>query len=328
VELQGVTAQCRQWLDEPTQIGEARRMAVALAQAQGLPETAAGSVALVATELANNVLRHGGGGELLLQAIVAGRSKSIEVLAIDRGPGMENIEHCMKDGYSTGGTPGTGLGAVRRVATEFDIHSVPGEGTVVVARVGAKPAIRFGAVSVPLRTEMECGDCWRLATQGNEIAVMVADGLGHGTFAAQAAQAAATAFAAAPFGPPEGILERAHRAMSGTRGAAAACAHLDDSGAIAYAGVGNISATLASTDKTQGLVSHNGTLGLRAPKVQGFAYRRAEPALLVMHSDGISARWTRKSFRALMGHHPAIVAGVLYRDHAREHDDATIVVLN
>ena len=52
---------------------------------------------------------------------------------------------CLTDGYSTAGTPGTGLGAVRRLANEFDIYSAPGEGTIVMARFGARDSNRDSA---------------------------------------------------------------------------------------------------------------------------------------------------------------------------------------
>src|SRR4029450_7163213 len=103
------------------------------------------------------LLLHAGGGELLLQKLGSDDSSSIELLAIDRGPGMTDVSRCMSDGYSTGGTQGTGLGAVRRLASEFEIYSAPGEGTVVLARFGAASDIRFGAISVAVAGEPDCG---------------------------------------------------------------------------------------------------------------------------------------------------------------------------
>src|SRR5690349_13136362 len=87
-------------------------------------EATSGRVAIVATELATNVLRHGGGGELLVQAIPGSTGMAREIIAIDRGPGMSNLQECLRDGYSSGATLGTGLGAVKRLSDEFDIASV------------------------------------------------------------------------------------------------------------------------------------------------------------------------------------------------------------
>jgi anti-sigma regulatory factor (Ser/Thr protein kinase) len=327
VELQGTVAQRRHLIDEETKVGEARRDALRLAQAHRLDDTVCGRVAIVATELANNLLQHGGGGELLLQPIVAGNAILIEVLAIDRGRGMQNVDSCLNDGYSTGGTPGTGLGAVRRLAAEFDVYSIAEEGTVVMARVGAGTAAGFGAISVPMPGESECGDSWRLATDGDTTVALVVDGLGHGPLAAQAAQCSAAAFGEAPFEAPGTVIERVHRRLAGTRGAAAACARIEPHGSLCYAGVGNISASLVTPDKSQGLASHNGTLGLRMPRVQQFEYQRAPRARIVMHSDGISARWDLARKHNLFHRHPATIAAVLYRDHKRGRDDATVLVL-
>jgi anti-sigma regulatory factor (Ser/Thr protein kinase) len=328
MELNGTVAQRRHLIDDPTKIGEARRDALRLAQDCGLDDTIGGRAAIVATELANNLLQHGGGGELLLQPISAGEVTLIELLAIDRGRGMQDVESCMCDGYSTGGTAGTGLGAVRRLAAEFDLYSVPELGTVVMARIGQGTAAHFGAVSVSMPGETECGDSWRLARDGELTAAMVVDGLGHGILAAQAANCSTMAFSDAPFDAPRAVIERMHRSLAGTRGAAAACANVDPRGLLCYAGVGNISASVVMADSTQGLASHNGTLGVRMPRLQEFEYRRASRALIVMHSDGISARWNLARKQGLMQHHPATIAAVLYRDHGRGRDDATVLVLN
>jgi len=325
--MHGLTIQSRHHIDEESKIGEARRQAQRLAQLHGLDATAAGRVAIAATELATNLVRHSGGGELLTQAVASQGAHMIELISIDRGPGMENVARCMADGYSTAGTAGNGLGAVRRLASEFDIYSVAGEGTVIMARIGAGPADRFGAISVALAGESECGDAWRLAIEDGVTSAIVIDGLGHGTFAAQAARCATAAFAKAPFDAPRSVLERAHAAMAGTRGAAAACARLDHRGTVSYAGIGNISGSLTSPQASHGLVSHNGTLGLRVGRMQQFEYQRAPKALLIMHSDGISARWDLAGRAGLLQRHPAIIAAVLYRDHGRGRDDSTALVI-
>ena len=112
MELQGTVAQRHHLIDEDTKVGEARRDALRLAQRLGLDAPVGGRAAIVATELGNNLLQHGGGGELLLQPIFAGKAILIEVLAIDRGRGMQNVQRCLDDGYSTGGTAGVRVIAV------------------------------------------------------------------------------------------------------------------------------------------------------------------------------------------------------------------------
>jgi anti-sigma regulatory factor (Ser/Thr protein kinase) len=326
VVLQRSREQRRHLIDEESQVGEARRDAQRLAVTYGLDATQTGRVAIAATELATNLYRHGGGGQLLLQPIKAGNEELIELLAIDKGRGMSDVNRCLGDGYSTGGTAGTGLGAVRRLSVEFDIHSIPGEGTIVMSRVGSVAGSRFGAISIPVQGESECGDGWALAQHHDCATLMVIDGLGHGAFAAAAAECAQRTFADNATESPRGLLERAHRALGSTRGAAGAVARVGTS--LSYAGVGNISGSLVGAEKSQGLISHNGTLGVTMPRLQQFEYERTPDSFLVMHSDGISARWNLHKDASLRQRHPAIIAAVLYRDHARARDDATVVVLS
>ncbi len=316
---------------EPNQAGEARRVAVRLAEAIGLDERARGEVAIVATELATNLARYARGGALLIQALDLPAGPTLEMLSIDAGPGMPDVSACLRDGYSTGGTPGNGLGAVRRLSSEFDIHSTPA-GTVVLARVrraGAASApggYDWGAISLPAPHETVCGDAWRIAVRGGSLAVMVADGLGHGPLAAAAADLAVRAFDGQPFEDAAALIERAHRDLTGSRGAAMAVAAIGQAG-VRYAGVGNIAAVLAGGDRGRGLPSQNGTVGVQIRRVQALDYEWPARARLVMHSDGLNTRWTLDAYPGLAARHPAVVAAVLWRDCTRGRDDATRVVV-
>jgi anti-sigma regulatory factor (Ser/Thr protein kinase) len=315
-------------MDDASKVGEARRAAQGLAALE-LDADVAAKVAIAATELANNLIRHAGGGDFIIQRLGDDAHAVVELLAVDRGCGMADVARCMTDGFSTAGTAGTGLGAVRRLASEFDIHSQPGEGTVVMARFGASLPVRHGVINVALEGEPECGDAWHVAHGPEGIAVFVVDGLGHGAFAAEAARAGVDAFLAAPFSSPQETMTRANAAMSKTRGGAAAVA-LVRGDAVSYAGIGNISGVLIAAGRSQGLVSHNGTLGtpgMNPRRTQQFEYRREPQSLLVLHSDGLSARWDLKNRADLLRCHPAVVAAALWRDHRRDRDDATVVVL-
>jgi anti-sigma regulatory factor (Ser/Thr protein kinase) len=322
-------------IEEISQVGDCRRAAQHLAQTYDFDETLVGRVGIVATELTNNLVKHAGRGELLLQAITDGHGVSVEMIAIDRGPGML-VEKCMRDGYSTTGTAGTGLGAISRLSTLFDLYSAEGQGTVAVSRIAAAakgseqqkaPAAEFGAISIAVLGEIECGDIWRIATGDNTTAILVADGLGHGPLAATAACAAASAFEKQPFDSPSESMQRLHHALSGGRGAAAACAVIDSTNSrLTYSGVGNISGSVISAEKSRGMVSHNGILGVQLLRKQQFEYPCTPSDRVIMHSDGMSARWSLKSYPGLFSRHAAVIAGVLYRDHARSRDDVTVVV--
>jgi anti-sigma regulatory factor (Ser/Thr protein kinase) len=279
-----------------SQAGEVRRAATRMGEHAGLSEVKRGEVAIIATELAKNLARYGRNGHVLVQTVTGAGGVGLDLLAVDSGPGMADVQKCLQDGFSTGGTPGTGLGAVRRLATTFDLYSLPGKGTVVFARIrdaapGVAPAaFEWAAVSTPAPHEELCGDAWRVAVKDREIAVMVVDGLGHGPQAAKAADLAAGLFDRQWFDTPVSFCEGAHRALSGSRGAAIAAALVSSTAVVRYAGVGNISACVVSPAASRGMMSQNGTAGLQMRKVQQFDYPWPERALLVMHSDGLSNR--------------------------------------
>ena len=320
-------------MDDASRVGEARRHAVQLAHGLGFGDTQAGRVALVATELGNNLLRHAIGGRLLLAAVEA--THEVEVLAIDDGPGIANLERSLGDGYSTGGTPGTGLGAVRRLAHSFDVHTDVPRGTVMVARLRAEDApapdgtsVHCGAISVPYPGEQACGDGWVLVQDAHRAALMVADGLGHGPYAAQAAHEALRLFAEDPWLPLRTQLERAHAALRSTRGAAVTLVHADTrEGTLRSAGAGNVLARVVSGTTDRTLLSQHGTAGLRVPSLQTQRYDWPPHGMLVMHSDGLKSRWTLNATPRLLQHHPALVAAWLCREQHRGRDDTTVVAV-
>lgn len=323
-------------VSEPSRAGEARRAASALAGPAGFDEVGRGKVALVATELANNLLQHARSGELILSILDRGGVGGVEILSVDRGPGMADFRRCLADGYSTGGTPGNGLGAVARASDEFDAHTVQGQGTVIAARLWASPpapsrpgsGLEVGAVCLPVAGEQECGDAWAaVEPSSGRTLLMVADGLGHGPKAAEASAAAIAALRAGAGPSPEEVIRAAHEALKGTRGAAVAVALVDrHRREVRFAGVGNVAATVLVGEERRGLVSHNGTVGLEVRKVQEFSQPWPAGALLVMHSDGLTTHW--KPDRRLMAglRVPSVIAGVLYRDFARGRDDVTVAV--
>ena len=193
-------------IEDPSQAGDVRRSASALAAGLGADVADAGRVALLVTEAATNVVKHGRGGELLLYGGRDGEAWSVGVLAVDRGPGMPDVTSCLEDGMSTFGSAGEGLGAIRRLSTTFDLHTSPA-GTVVFAEVraegrarGARPGpFVVGGVRVPHPGEETCGDDWAVVPIGDaRCVVLVVDGLGHGLGASAAAEEATRLFRAQP----------------------------------------------------------------------------------------------------------------------------------
>lgn len=319
---------------DPSQAGEARRQAGRLAARLGFDETAAGRLALVVTEAATNMVKHAEGGEIVVVPRAWEGDPGIDVLALDRGPGIANLATSMCDGHSTAGSPGTGLGAIARLASRFDVHSMPGVGTAVLARLwrrapASRPGrrLRVGGLCLPRPGETACGDAWAVHERDGRTVLLVADGLGHGQLAADAARQATRTFADAWEQPPARIVDAIHQALRSTRGAAVAVAEVDlHRQVVRYSGVGNIAGTIVADSRERHLVSHNGTAGHEARKIDEFVYPWPAGGLLVLHSDGLGSHWKLNRYAGLAERDPSLIAGVLYRDHARRRDDVTVVV--
>ena len=241
---------------EISQVAEARRAATGLADQLAFDEADIGTIALIVTEAATNLAKHATGGEILLYALQSGEVGGIQVLALDKGPGIANAAQALRDGYSTTGSPGTGLGAIKRLATLCDIHSVPGAGTALLARLWSKPLsntrpppLEVGALSLPKPGEVVCGDRWAVAWFPERTMILMADGLGHGPGAAEAAMEAVRTFHERAALTPSAIVESIHVALRSTRGAAIAVTEIAPlQEAIRFAGVGNISGLVLSSE--------------------------------------------------------------------------------
>jgi anti-sigma regulatory factor (Ser/Thr protein kinase) len=326
-------------LDAPTWIGithtsdiaAARRVGQSMAQQQRFDDTRAGQLAIVITELATNMLKHAGEGRILLSYTYGGDACGIDVLGFDRGPGIGNLGAALRDGVSSAGTAGTGLGALRRLSNQFDVYAPRGKGAVFFMRLwaGAAPTVQLqsGGVCLPLAGETESGDAWAVARQRHTVALMMVDGLGHGPEAAKAAKAALDTLADRPGLRPAEQIEACHAALRPTRGAALAVALLDPAAReLRFAGVGNIGACIVDAGPRRQLVSHNGIVGHNMRKVQEFTLPCAPGALVILASDGITTQWDLDQHPGLIACDPSIIAAVLLRDYARGRDDASVLV--
>jgi anti-sigma regulatory factor (Ser/Thr protein kinase) len=314
-------------IEDASQVGHARRVAQKLAEQLGFDEADAGRVALVATELASNILKHAEHGALHLRATGNG---GVELLAVDRGQGFE-LNNCLVDGYSTGGTQGIGLGAISRLAQVFDVHA-DARGTAILARLWPRNApakdIRYGVSQHSLHNDPHCGDAWHLAIEPGRFSVLVADGLGHGELAEHAAKAGEQVFAQAAFVDATVLMNDMHIAMGGTRGGAMAVAQYDAlADNLRFTGVGNIGASLIGPDKSRGLASHPGIVGVQFRKAHPFDYAQVAGQLLILYSDGLQSRWSLSDYPGLAHRHPALIAAILHRDFCRGRDDVTVFVI-
>jgi anti-sigma regulatory factor (Ser/Thr protein kinase) len=329
-------------ITEPTQIAIARRAAADLCRRLGLTDDTVARAEIIAVELAGNILQHAERGTLAVASLPSG--SGVHILASDLGPGLGDVARAMSDGFSTSSTPGLGLGAVGRLVSSMDIYSRQGGGTAITAtlrearfRAGSAAAETarlqdefIAVLSTPIEGERLNGDSWALYPAPDRDVYLMVDGLGHGSYAAEAAAVAVgvanSNFGADPSISLAAVIQRMHVPMQATRGAAVMLVSVQGS-QVLCCGVGNIGASLCQADGTlRSLVSHNGTVGHRMARVQEFEYAAPPGTLLIMHSDGISTRWKLSGYPGLHAHAPATIATVLNRDSARIRDDSSILV--
>ncbi|MEU6770628.1 SpoIIE family protein phosphatase [Streptomyces sp. NPDC046759] len=300
--------------------------------------------ALVATELATNLLKHAGGGSLVIDLVdrpgTGVRGPAVQLVALDHGPGIRDVTAAMRDGHTTSeASLGAGLGTCLRISSAFDLYSTH-RGTVAVARVdqGAGPeetwsASPAGGINVPLAQAEYSGDAWSCVRSGSRVTLMLADGLGHGDKAAQASSAAVDELHRVAHLPSAEILRHLNLALRPTRGAAVAVAQLDSgSGELVFTGVGNVGARLRTTGSWEHLVSHPGIVGAQFPATVPVRRLRWEPgSLLVLHSDGLPSRWVPPHDADVLAHNPAVVAATILRDASSAaspvRDDTCVAVL-
>ncbi|MCM2388107.1 ATP-binding protein [Streptomyces albipurpureus] len=115
-------------------LNAARGVASRLARRIGLGEHRVGEAVLAVSEAASNLAKHAVSGAIVLRIVRTEQHIGLEFLALDDGPGMADVAASMRDGRSTAGTLGIGLGMITRLADTFDLHSIPGQGTVMLAR--------------------------------------------------------------------------------------------------------------------------------------------------------------------------------------------------
>jgi anti-sigma regulatory factor (Ser/Thr protein kinase) len=319
---------------ESSQVAEARRVGASMAARLGFDESETAKVAIAITEAATNLLKHAGGGEILMRPLEFPESGGLEMLVLDKGPGMSNFNECLRDGYSTTGTLGTGLGAMARMSGSLSAYSQLGKGTALAARfwpdrVPSNPyQVQISGLSVAVNGERVCGDAWVVRKTPAGFMIMVVDGLGHGAPANEAALSTVDKFHNCAGRSPSDVLDAVHRGIRHTRGACAMVVAIDlEARSLGVAGIGNIAGIVMSGDQCRHLVSMNGTLGHHIHAIREFSHPWNEDSLLVLYSDGLTSRWDLNTYPGLSQRSPSLIAGVLYRDLARERDDATVVVV-
>jgi anti-sigma regulatory factor (Ser/Thr protein kinase) len=331
-------------VEDVSAVAACRTAALGLADRLGFPAARADQVGLAVTEAASNLHKHATEGSLWLGVNRDGDPPGIDVVTIDTGPGLADVAAALRDGHSTAGTLGIGLGAIRRLADFCDLYSRPGHGTALATRFTPvlaggttllaggttppyPPVPPWGAGLIrPITGEAECGDAYAAVRAGDTVTAVMCDGLGHGPLAATAAAAGVTAFLDDPAGDPATLLGRMHRRMSGTRGGAVGVVQLGG-GTARFSGLGNIAASVLGQGRRKSMISIPGIAGLQARTIRQFDYELPPGAAVILHSDGISARWEAATLPGLETRDPLLIAAVLLGEAGIHRDDAGILVL-
>lgn len=311
-------------------VGMACRAATAAGEGIALPAPRLADLAIVATELASNLYKHAADGVVLLRAVRAAGDAGVELVATDSGPGMADLALSARDGHSTAGTLGIGLGAIARQSSELDAFSRPGRGTVLTVSVWGRQPVptRWAAgLTRPIAGETVSGDGYAIREVDGRRQVMLCDGLGHGPLAAASSHAMVAAFQDAPADGPAAVLGHAHRAVSHSRGAVAAVVQMDPDGQVTCASVGNIAGWVVDATGRRGMAAQPGIVGDRQRRtIREYRHPLAGDAVVVLHTDGVTDRWDLAEYPGLLRRGPLVVAATLLRDAASRRDDAGVLV--
>jgi anti-sigma regulatory factor (Ser/Thr protein kinase) len=316
-------------VDDTSAIGACRNAAAAMAAGLGFPAARADQLAVAVTEAASNLHKHARDGVMLVRVGRAAPVAGIEMIALDAGPGLRDVSAAMRDGHSTAGTLGIGLGAIRRMADTCDVYSATSRSTVVVARFWPQPQpvqATCAGLTRPITGETACGDAFAAVQAGNALTGVLCDGLGHGPRAAEAADEAVRAVLEAPDREPGALVRLVHERLSGTRGGAVAVVQVTGS-AVRFAGLGNVAAWIIAKGGRSGLVSVPGIAGHQARSIRTFDYQLPAGAAIVLHSDGLTSRWDIQTLPGLESRDPLVIAAVLLAEAGVHRDDAGILVL-
>jgi anti-sigma regulatory factor (Ser/Thr protein kinase) len=321
-------------VSQTADVGAVRRAVSSYADRLRAGPGLADRAGMAATELATNLLHHAlPGGWILVRPLPPA---AVEILAADRGPGINDVAAALDGRSPRRDGLGCGLSAVARVSSCFDIDTGPGRPTTVLSVVESTDAVRAAAprpprswAGVSVGIDEACGDGWAVTEVSGGITVTVVDGIGHGVYASAAAAAAVATLADAP-ADLDGYLARANSGLRGTRGAVVAvCRRESGRGELRCLSVGNISGGIVGHGEQRTLVAYRGAVGTHAtpPPTKIVSYPWPPGATLVLWTDGLASHIDLAPYAELFSRDPAIAAAALHRDHSTDRDDSTVVVV-
>lgn len=338
-------------IKDAAQVGAARRVIHGFASRVGFEENHLAEIDIVVQEIGTNAVSYTANGGWLYFTTPIGPAPGLELFYWDTGPGIYNLDRALRDGVSTSGGLGAGIGAIRRLTDEFDVYSTvkttarlslsaqrrTNHGTALLARkwlsaetetAETEQAKRIGAWSRPRPNETMNGDAYFIRTRGHYTLYAVVDGLGHGSGAKEASDVALSSLDEWRGEPLDQVIQAAHDALRATRGAVMSVVVIDaEAQSFQYAGVGNVMVRVFDAPERITPLPINGTLGARLGQIRVWTYPWAEGTTCVMASDGVSAAWEMDLYPGLLKRSPQLLAGILMRDYGRTSDDATVLVI-
>ncbi|GGQ31531.1 SpoIIE family protein phosphatase [Streptomyces roseolilacinus] len=324
----------------------ARRTAVERGLTGELPERAAAC----AGELARVLARHSVRGAVYLQPSALRPGLDIVAVGTDPAPG-DGADADGAGRWPSGASPeaaaphGPGplpdLEALRHLADDFVLRAVPGRGTAVCARLrGPAPGVPGGAreaavpdvgvLRLPVDGESSCGDAWALevAPGDGTVTALVADGLGHGPAAAEAAERAVGAFRSSPGLPLPQLMRAVHEALRNTRGAAVGLLRRTPDGAVGHCAVGNVRAYVVGHDGVRHRFgAQPGVVGWNMPAPTAQRLPDAHGGTLLLHSDGVDGGWAWSPGPGLTRLPVPLLPVVLAHGHRAARDDVTVLAV-
>ena len=355
----------RQRINSESRATQALIAASRAAEELGFSKQDCQAISTAVSELARNILKYVGDGEILIDKIETDHKIGLQITARDRGPGIEDIATAMQDHYSSSGTLGLGLPGVKRLMDDFEVDSARGKGTRVMIRkwrvgrptrirsvlldaarraslhegqasqqrtdahptAAADAPIEYGAFNRPCRGERVSGDIAVFKETSAELFIGVVDALGHGPSAHAIAIQAARFLEKSWSSDLERTTRELHEALRGTDGAAAGLCLVDiGRRSVRYVGVGNtVIRTLAGAGKS--LFSAPGTLGhqIRTPREQRLTLEADD--VLVLYTDGVKEQFDVAGSRQLLSGDARTIARTIVTRHGKDHDDATCAVV-
>lgn len=294
-----------------------------------------GELDIVVAELVSNLVRHAGGGQLFVKLVEESGVQGIELISIDNGPGISDVNRMMEDGMSTKNSLGQGLGSMKRLADIFQVYSQRGWGTVMLLRLfneelpafrkPGKAEIRY--LGIPKPGETFCGDRFISVTDTQHVKLFFGDGLGHGPEAEKAVTEACNAFTRCTYTDPVEIIRYLNVEVKKTRGLVGTVAIYDIKAAQwRICGVGNISTRIYTGMVPRNLMPYNGIIGLNVPNTLNAQIVPFEKnQLLVMCSDGLKSRWDLLKLASVLRHDSSILLASLIKEFARGTDDMSVL---